>query len=254
VIDYDRSESHRGRREDSLVERVVSHVRENWSCGIRAVRVTPGAYFNLDELLLMIEPAGRERPTVEEVTRLNGMLAGEAPLLRGRIRVFLLYPDAAFQIDPEDLMKSWQTVLFPPANPDIFDILGRREALVEGEEGFDAAPPAWTPLARHFFREEKTLFYELLDDPAVYKLCGLDFCRIFWKTAQLVILNRSADRGTILYPMTPPAVTRALSAEGAAVPDALLALDPIYREELGGAERDVGEFIPRAMDYLREIR
>lgn len=253
-IDYDRSESHWGEREQSFLDRVVSFVHENWKCPTSSVRAAPGAYFNVDELLLMIEIDPKLIPTVDEVTRLNLALQDAPPMLRERIRIYLLLPHAAFEIGPDDLMKSWQTILFQPCNPDIFDLLDRKDALIDGNAGAAAPGPSWTALVEHFFDEEKTLFYELLDDPAVYKLCGLDFCRIFWKTSQLVILNRSAARGSILYPMTPPAISRALSAEGIAVPDALLALDPIYREELRGSARDVGEFIPAAMHYLREIR
>lgn len=254
VIEYDRSESHRGQREDSLIDRVAGHVRSNWACGIRNVRVTPGAYFNVDELVLFIEPAFDTRPTVGEVTGLNLALREVPSLLRERIRIFLLLPHAAFQLDPQDLMKSWQTILVPYCNPDVFELMGRKDSLVTGEMTALRQGPARTPLVEHFFRAEKTLFYELLDHPSVYKLCGLDFCRIFWKAAQLVVLNRSAARGSVLYPMTPPAISRALSAEGVAIPGPLLDLDPIYREELRGVERDVGEFIPAAVDYLREIR
>ncbi len=252
-IDFDRTESHWGEEEDNFFGRTVSRIRTGWSCEPRSVRVCPGAYFNVDELLLMVEVEPDNRPTVEEVTRLNLLLAEEPPRLRQRIHLFLILPNAAFQIDPDDLMKSWQSILYQPCNPDIFDLLGRKESIIEGTPKPISPGPSLTGLVSHFLDEEKTLFYELLDDPAVYKLCGLDFCRIFWKTAQLIVLNRSAAKGSIAYPMTPPAISRALSVEGLAIPKKLLDLDPVFRDELRGATRDVGEFIPPALDYLREI-
>ena len=101
--------------------------------------------------------------------------------------------------------------------------------------------------------EEKTLFYELLEDPAVYKLNTLDFARIFWKTAQLVVMNRSAAREEIVHPLTPAAIARALADEGVPLPENLMKLADDYRRELAGEPRDVADSIPAALRYLREI-
>ncbi len=256
LLDYERSESPGAKEEDRFFERTLSFIEKRWAVPVRAARAVPGAYFNIDERLLVLEIDGHRPPPVSDLLALNDHLASETAHVRGRIPIFLRIGNAALRIDPDDLMRSWQSILFPPCNPDVFDLLARDDSLVAGPPSRSPAPPAgpaWTPLVRHFFDEEEMLFYELLRNKAVYKLNTLDFCRIFWKTAQLVVLNRSASEGTIRYAMTPAAISRELSRIGAAIPSNLLALDPIYAEAIFGGESDVGEFIPPALDYLMEI-
>jgi hypothetical protein len=162
-------------------------------------------------------------------------------------------PNAAFQIDTGDFKKSWQSVLYPSCNPDLFELLGRSEFKLDGEDYHPNKFPVWPPPVEHFFYEEKMLFFELLENPSIYKLNNLDFLRIFWKTAQLVIMNRSVEKDKIVYPLTLPAIEEALIAENIALPHKLKILANAYRNELRGKSDDIALLIPYAINYLKEI-
>jgi hypothetical protein len=101
--------------------------------------------------------------------------------------------------------------LTPFCNPEVFELLGRSEAKLDAGSFHYAVNSTWTPLVEHFFCEEKMLFYELLDKPEIYKVNNLDFLRIFWKTAQLVVMNHSSKKDEIVYPLTLPAIEKLLT-------------------------------------------
>jgi hypothetical protein len=148
---------------------------------------------------------------------------------------------------------SWQSILSPPSNPDLFELLGRPEFTVDGGSYQPNTSFTWNPFVEHFFWEEKMLFYRLLQDPSVYKLNNLDFLRIFWKTAQLVIMNRSVKKNEIVYPLTLPTIERSLAEEGIPLPGELNSLAGAYRDEIKGKATGIASLIPRALLYLKEI-
>jgi hypothetical protein len=117
-----------------------------------------------------------------------------------------------------------------------------------------ARRPGWTPLLERFLREEADLFHDLLRDPAVYKLADLDALRVVWKTAQLVVANRSAAAGEARVPLTAPAVARAMRR--LELPAAVWAepLAEAYRRALEAGDGDAGELVPSALRWLREAR
>jgi predicted nucleotidyltransferase len=239
--------------EDTHIRGLVHFVKENWPDSYLGAYLGSSAYFNIDELLLMVRVNPERVPTVQEITALNQFHWSTAPHLRSRIRLFLLLPNAAFQVDPDDLKMSWQSILTPSSNPDLFELLGRPEFTVDGGSYRPNTSFAWNPFVEHFFWEEKMLFYQLLQNPSVYKLNNLDFLRIFWKTAQLVIMNRSAKRSEIIYPLTLPAIERSLAEEGIPLPGELNSLSVAYRDEIKGKDTGVAGLIPRAIRYLKEI-
>jgi predicted nucleotidyltransferase len=232
---------------------LVRFIKERWSRTYRGAYLVPSAYFNMDEFLLMIEVNPKQLPTVQELTELNLFRWNAEPELKSRIKLFLLLPNAAFQIDPDDFKKSWQSILCPPCNPDLFELLSRSEFTLDGGSYQPATGSVWTPLVEHFFWEEKMLFYELLENPSIYKLNSLDFLRIFWKTVQLVLMNRSVKSDEILYPLTLPAIERALANKGIPLPDQLKNLTNAYRNELDGKTIDIASLIQPAIRYLKEI-
>jgi hypothetical protein len=228
-------------------------VKDKWPHTYRGAYLVLSAYFNMDELLFMVEVNPKRLPTVQELTALNLFHWNAQPRLRSRIKLFLLLPNAAFQIDPDDLKKSWQTILCPPCNPDLFELSGRPEFTLDGGDYQPFKSSVWTPLVEHFFWEEKMLFYELLENPSIYKLNSLDFLRIFWKVTQLVLMNRSVKKDEILYPLTLPAVERAMIKECIPLPAELQTLTSAYRDELEGKTTDIATLIPPAIRYLKEI-
>ena len=233
---------------------LVDWAVDRWGERLLGARVASGVYFNLDDILLFLEVDPTSPPTLEQTLGLNRFHLTLDSRLRKRVRVFLLAPNAGFQINVEEFKQSWQSILLPSANPEIFEMLGSsRAALLPGTRE-EPAPDAWTPLVEYFFVEEKELFYELLENPAIYKLNELDFLRVFWKTAQLVVLNRAAARGQIVYPLTLPALVRALDAAGIPLPPELHITEHAYRAAIAGRETEGNaSVVPRALAWLREI-
>ncbi|NNE07334.1 MAG: hypothetical protein HKN20_02105 [Gemmatimonadetes bacterium] len=220
-----------GAREEAHGKSLDEWLDVNWGPGASdGTKLAPAAYFNLDEFGFFIPIDPENAPTVERIAALNHFHATLAPDLRARFRVYLRTPEAAFQIDTHDLEQSWQSVLTPFNNPDVFEIL----------DGRDDERPAWTRPVAHFFEEEKFLFYELVRKPSIYKLNDRDFLRIFWKTAQLALLNRTAAEGEVVYAMTPAALVEALEAAGMALPAELSPLGPAYEAAVSAGDRPEG--------------
>ncbi len=253
VVDCPKDEWLLDEKDHARIMNIVCFIKERWSHTYRGAYLIPSAYFNMDEFLLMIEVNPKQLPTVQELTELNLFRWKAEPALKSRTKLFLLLPNAAFQIDPDDFKKSWQSILCPPCNPDLFELLGRSEFILDGGSYQPATGSVWTPLVEHFFWEEKMLFYELLENPSIYKLNSLDFLRIFWKTVQLVLMNRSVKSDEILYPLTLPAIERALANKGIPLPDQLKNLTNAYRNELEGKTIDIASLMQPAIRYLKEI-
>jgi len=57
-----------------------------------------------------------------------------------------------------------------------------------------AGGSGWTPALEHFVAEEEQILLDLLRDPVIYKIEDPDFWGIFWKTAQIALLARTASR------------------------------------------------------------
>jgi predicted nucleotidyltransferase len=252
-IDCPEVERFESEKNSTYVRQLVNYLKEKWSYTYKGTHLVSSAYFNIDELLLMIEIDPKRFPTVMDIAALNRFHWNAQRQTISPIKLFLLLPNAAFQIDSDDLKKSWQSIVCPPCNPELFELLGLPESVIDGRGYQPVMGSVWTPLVEHFFWEEKLLFYELLDNPSIYKLNSLDFLRIFWKTAQLILLNRSAQSDKILYPLTVPAIERALAAEHIPLPAPLEPLSVAYWNELEGKTTDIAILIPTAIDYLKKI-
>jgi predicted nucleotidyltransferase len=244
-------------RETAHVETLLERVRR-WP-GYRGAALVAGVWFNLDERLLLVRVDPARLPPPPELTGLWRVHRGGDPLAVARVRPFLLLPNAGFQLDPEDLTRSWQSIVSRAASPEVFALLDRPECVLEGAlddgpAGARARPAGWTPLLERFLREEADLFHDLLRDPAVYKLDDLDALRVVWKTAQLLAANRSAALGEPRVPLTPPAVTRALRELDLPVPAWAEPLGEAYRRALATGDGDAGDLVPAALRWLAAAR
>ena len=225
-----------------------------WGDQFRGAYLVPSIHFNLDELLLLVAVAPARPPSFDLLAAAAREHRARTAASAGRLRLFVLLANAAFQVDAEDLEQSWQSVLWPPSNPDVFALAARMDRRVAGAPLGDATEHAGGALVRDFLRSEDTAFGELLGDPAVYKLGTLDFLRVFWKSAQLTAMQRGAARRELVFPLTPHAVRRALAAEGRPWPDRLDPLIEAYHATLDGHRPDVADLIPEAVAYLKEMR
>lgn len=234
--------------EQDHIHNLIRHA-QIWS-GFQAARTAASTFFNLDDMLLFLQVDAARLPTFEQLKSLIAMHWPVQERLTRRVQVFLQLQNACFQLDPDSLQKSWQSILTPEANPDVFEVLHHADA--SGAIDRQSSGP-WNELPRHFFIQEKALFYELLRDPSIYKLNLLDFLRTFWKTAQLVVMNRGMARGIALYPLTIPAILSHLASENIPLPETLHPLIDAYQAELSGHSTDAAALIPRALHFLKEI-
>ncbi|MGE5446159.1 MAG: hypothetical protein ACM3SR_16450 [Ignavibacteriales bacterium] len=234
------------------VRRLLDYVKEKWSHTYLGAYLVSGFYFDLDELALMVEVDPERLPTLQELAAFYLLHCNMQSELRSRLHLYLLLPHAAFRIDV-DYGKGWQSILCPSSTPDLFELLGRSEFSLSGGGYQPATSSTWTPLAKDFLQERKRDFYERLQSPEIYSLNSLDFLKMFWKTVQLVLINRSAQRDEILYPLTLLAVERTIVTEGIPFPTHLQFLADAYRDELNGKSWDISKLIPEAITYLKEI-
>jgi hypothetical protein len=251
-VDCPKNEGLWSEKEHAHIRLLIHHVKEKWSDTYRGAHLVSG-YFLLDELVLMVEVDPQRLPTSQELTELYLLHCETQPQLSSRIHLYLLLRHSAFQIDAEYLNRGWQSILSPPSNPDLFELIGRPEFTLDGGSYQPVNSVVWTPIVEHFLRERKRAFYNRLKSPLIYELDTLDFVRTFWKAVQLVLINRSVRKDEILYPFTLSAVERALAVEGIPLPARLQFLSDAYIDELEGKKVDIKNYIPDAIAYLKEI-
>jgi hypothetical protein len=247
-VEFDPAEHFPAGPERGHSHTILEHVKQ-WPA-YRSAHQLSSAFFNLDDTVLFISIDPAQLPSMAQLKSLIALHSAGQKSLSRRLPLFLLLDHAAFQIDPDDLQKSWQTILIPGGNPDLFELLQHPQCVIDGSPRLGLRGASWNELIQHFFVQEKSLFYGLLDDPAIYKLNLPDFFRTFWKTAQLVLMNRAVARGTALYPLTLPAIQRHLAAEGMPLPPALNALSQMPPLQ----SNQVAALIPNALAYLKEIK
>ncbi len=238
----------------AAAQALTGALQQLWGDAFRGACLVPSIHFNLDELLLLVTVRPEQPPSFEQLAAAARAHRAQAPASGGRLRLFVLLANAAFQLDAEDLEQSWQSILWPPSNPDVFALAARSDRRLTGAPLAGPAPPAGGALIRGFLSSEDTAFGELLNDPAIYKLDTLDFLRVFWKTAQLTVMQRGASPRELLFPLTPDAVRRALATEGRPLPDRLQPLAGAFASALDGRRPDIAELVPDAIAYLKEIR
>jgi hypothetical protein len=193
-----------------------------------------GAAFAMDEMVLMFEPVSEEIPRPADLREIARTYANVLSPGRSRVSLYLRLPNACYQFYASDYFRGWQAILSPRFNPDV--LLG-----------------PWTRPAAEFVRRERQLVAHALDDPVVYKANHLDFLRTFWKFLELALIEVTAQRGEIIFVQTPEAVTRSLTLLN--LPRAALLEDfaAAYRAELGGAQSNIGRYIPEAIQLLKNI-
>jgi predicted nucleotidyltransferase len=253
-VDCPPEEALRTEAEEALVREIVAQAREQWGAVYRAAYVVPSLAFAMDDILLLLETGPDRLPSAEQLRSLCRLVCqkqGSCP--RRRVTIFLLLPPAAFQIHVVDLDRAWEAILAPATNPGVFLALAQPWARVDGAAGRQHPRVCWTQPLADFLAEERLLFTEALENPAIYKANTLDFLRMFWKHLQLVAVGASARTGEVVFPLTLPAVLRALERLGFMPAPFLPLFERAYRSELKGSPADIDRFIPAAVSYLKQV-
>jgi len=192
------------------------------------------AAFAMDELVLLFEPVAGEIPQAADLQKLASTYAKALSPSRSRVSLYLRLPNACYQFYASDYFRGWQAVLSPRFNPDLF-------------------LSSWTRPAAEFMRRERQLMAQALDDRVVYKANNLDFMRNFWKFLELAVIEATSKGREVVFAQTPEAVVRGVVQSNLPRAPFLEAFAAAYREEVRGAQADIGRHVSAAIEYLKNI-
>lgn len=251
-VDCLKDEMFLGREEHAHIGRLIDYVKENWSYNYRGAYLVSGAYFQIDDLVLLLEVDPVRPPKLPELTALYLLDTDATPELKSRIHLYLLMPHAAFKINAVQ-KNDWHSILSPSSNPDLFELLDRAEFIYDQGTYYPTPVPIWTPLIKNLLLEMKKELFENLQPSKINRKDTISFLRRFWKAAQLCLIARSMQTDEIFYPLTLPSIKRGLTVQGISLPLSLHSLEDAYRDVIGGKNCDISTLIPDAVNYLKEI-
>jgi hypothetical protein len=241
-----------------LKERIHSDVtiencRRIGGANCRPISIASGAAFVMDDIVLLLEPDSGGVPAPDELRAIARACAEAPPHPRSRVSLYLRLTNAAYQFYASDYFREWQAVLSPGLHPDIWTAATRLDSCLNAVRGGESTGPFWTGHANTLVRHERMLLAHALDNPVVYKANNLDFLRTFWKFLELAVIEATAKSGEIVFAQTPEAVGRGLAQLNLPCAPFLKDFATAYREELRGAQADIGRYVPPAILYLKNI-
>ena len=185
-VDCPRSELAVGPHEAARVEALCRRLDTAWGAAYRGATVVKSAFFDLDDLLLVVdaETGAGPRPSARAIAAL-GDLHGRGRRPDGpALHLFLRRGSVVFPITPHLPRDYHRGVLLPATVPDVFLQLG-----VDGA--------CWTDFTRWYLSDPDA---DALRWPAPLPAA---------KRAQLAAIARSCAEGEVVYPLTGPALARA---------------------------------------------
>jgi hypothetical protein len=232
----------------SFAQHVVELVKSTWT-GYRSSYLLPGmSFFNLDDLVLLLEVDANRLPTVLQIRQLCRYALDHADGLPQRVALFLLLPEGAYQLELVSPTEQWHLTLCPAANPEVFASLDRAEFLLHGEPRVRAVAPLWSRFANDLVDEEISIRRAALGKIAgTGDIASLDVLRNLWRHLQLEIVQRGAREGAAILPITVAAVQRNLYRLGIAENAIFARLREAYESEIQGRPVDIGPFLPELM-------
>jgi hypothetical protein len=252
IVDCPASEALRSKAADSHACRIVDYVKNRWT-GYRGAHLVPSvSFFNLDDLMLLIRVEPADLPSAKQVRELCEFHAASRP--RQRIALLLLLRNGAYQVETESMLELWHLLICPPANPDVFALLGDPEFVLDGPVAAPASVPCWTPFAQFLVEEELAVRRAAMAKAGNdQSMPALELIRNLWRQMQLEVIDQSTRAGRTSVPVTPQAVIRGLERLGAPPSDALNAFRAAYEAALEGVETDVGPLLPEIMSSFAEL-
>jgi hypothetical protein len=240
--------------EQYYVKRLLRFIKKKWLFAYQGAYIVPCAHFYLDELLLTILVDVEHLPTKKELRELYQFHSKLPVEIGSRIHLFFLLKNVSFQIDTDYTNKPLNSILTPSSSPDVFELLRRTLFKVDGKSYKSTNSHVWIQLVENIHRTEKETCFEILNSCLKSKWNTFKFLRLFWKTAQLVIISSSLKKSQLFFPLTLPSIIRALAEKGFALPHRLEVLAEIYPEEItGGKNIDISSLVQESIAFLREI-
>ena len=231
-------------------EKLIGHAQKQWGDNFTAAHLVPSIFFEVDDLLLLLEADHRWLPSLAQLQALLDLHREGLEDLPRQVHLYLLRPNAAFHLGMARLRcMGWDAVLTRVASPDIFAQV-RAQKRSWGAGGRPELGPAWPPLIDFFVHAQKIRFVQTLQRQAAGPQQPQVAVRAFWKCAQLAILDQGAARGEAVFALTLAAIERHLSALDKPLPAPLAPLVEGHRCLVAGtAVREVACLV-EAVAYL----
>jgi hypothetical protein len=179
------------RRDDLLVEEGMNrhlevlneHLRSHWQEKCRGVHLVQSAFWDFEDLLLIIDGDESMLPTVEEITKLTTLHHECSAALESRPLVFLFLRlgSIAFPLTPTKPRDLHRGILTPATAPDVFLQLG-------------VTPVYWTSHTDWYLTDWQS--NEQWQHSSAHK------------QSQLSIIAKSVESGRVVYPLSLPALRR----------------------------------------------
>jgi hypothetical protein len=237
----------------SYAQQVQELVKSTWTGYRSSYLISSMSFFNLDDLVLLLEVDAGRLPTVAQIRQLCRYALDHAGSLPQRVALFLLLPEGAYQLELVSSIEQWHHTLCPSANPEVFAFLDRPEFLLDGEPRPSAVAPVWSRFANDLVDEEISIRRAALGKiAATGNIASLDLLRNLWRHLQLEIVQRSAREGVAILPMTVAAVERNLDRLGIgqnsiAQGSIFARLREAYESEIQGRAVDIRPLLPELM-------
>jgi hypothetical protein len=227
---------------------VVGRVKAEWK-GYRSAYLVPClSFFYLDDLVLLLEVRPDELPTVKQIRDLCSYALEQADALNQRVALYLLLPEAAYQLEIVSVVELWHHTLCPQANPEVFAFLERPEFVVDGEPRSASKATIWSSFASALVDEEISIRRTAFSKAAARgDIPTLELLRNLWRQLQLEIVQRSKERNFVVLPMTVPSIQRMLGHFGIPTGTILEELREAYAAEHNGHAVDVQSLLPQLM-------
>jgi hypothetical protein len=230
------------------IDTVVARVKREWK-GYRSAYLVPClSFFYPDDLVLLLEVRPDQLPTVQQIRDLCGYALDNAGALNQRVALYLLLPEAAYQLEIVSVVELWHHTLCPQANPEVFAFINRPEFVIDGAPRDGSAPPIWSRFAGALVDEEISIRRTAFSKAAAgVDIPSMELLRNLWRQLQLEIVQRSKERGFAVLPMTLPSIQRMLGHFGVPTGTILDELREAYESELNGQPVDVRPLLPQLM-------
>jgi predicted nucleotidyltransferase len=180
-VDCPKSELQLGEKGERHVEALHQHVETHWGPKCRGTNLVKSAFWNMEDLLLVIDVDRNLVPTVGDLADLVAVHCRIQGEQCPRIFLFLRIGSVAFPLTPEIPRDLHRGLLTPATMPDVFLQLGHTEVY-------------WTDYTKWYLSGWRSN-EQWPDAPAHKRL-------------QLSVIARSAETGHITYPLTLAALER----------------------------------------------
>jgi hypothetical protein len=235
-------------RARGFVDEVIARVKQQWT-GYRAAYLVPSlSFFYPDDLVLLLEAHPDRLPTVRQIRDLCRFALDNPATRTQRVALFLLLPEAAYQLELVSVIEQWHHTLCPLANPEVFALLSRSEFVVDGQPRAETSNPVWTRFANDLINEELGIRRKAFSKVAQAGDVGsLELLRNLWRQLQLEIVERSVAQGFAVLPMTVASIERMLQQFGLPGAAILHRLREAYQSEINGQPVDIRPLLPELM-------